>query len=149
MPRNTNCRDLRTSARASLHFLVLERITKQEILENPCFLLRDRCQVSPLIFSEFKQIDELLFPQKSLENLFFHDFSGSLILAAKFGDDLVCKVENSNLIRDFRKPLTYLINYTISENKRECFLSKLCSLFSSKLWLEFMKKVLLLISLTC
>ena len=145
MPRNTNCRDLRTSARASLHFLVLERITKQEILENPCFLLRDRCQVSSLIFSEFKQIDEQKFPQKSSENLFFHDFSGSLILAAKFGDDPLCKVENSNLIRDFRKPLTSHQLY----HKRECFLSKFCSLFSSKLWLEFTKKVLLLISLTC
>ena len=86
--------------------LLLERITKQEILENPCFLIRDRCQVSSLIFSEFKQIDEQKFPQKSSENLFFHDFSGSLILAAKFGDDPLCKVENSNLIRDFRKPLT-------------------------------------------
>ena len=42
------------------------------MIENACYV-RDHCQISLLKLSEFKRINQLLFPLKSSENLCFSD----------------------------------------------------------------------------
>ena len=69
LPHRNQSVDLQS--KATDWFLYDGNIGRERV--NKLTALRDRCQISLLILSKFKQINQLRFPLKSSENLWFPD----------------------------------------------------------------------------
>ena len=94
------------------HFSILSiqffSILIKTALERSSYLFKDRCHISLLVISEFKQINYILLPLKSSESLWFSDnFRG-------YKSYLICL--NSLNIRSKLWQRSFNCNYLIRKN---------------------------------